>query len=81
MQQKKGVPSLKWSTTHTVLKFDKSKMVVIYMNQVNQENNVPSQLSPQWLCMALIYIYKYIYTLYILYILYIYMYIYIYIDR
>ena len=39
MQQKKGAPSLKWSRAHTVLKFDKSKMVVIYMNQVNQGNN------------------------------------------
>ena len=34
--------------THRVLKSHRSKMSVIYI--CNHENNVPSRLSPQWLC-------------------------------
>ena len=37
----------KWSTRHRVLKSHRSKMRVIYT--CYHENNVPSQLSPQWL--------------------------------
>ena len=37
----------KWSTTHRALKSYRSKGI-IYM--YNHENNVPSQLSSQWLC-------------------------------
>ena len=36
--------------THRVLKSHKSKMSIIYMYICNHETNVPSQLSPQWLC-------------------------------
>ena len=38
----------KWFTTHRVLKSHRSKMGIIYI--YNHENNVPSRLSPQWLC-------------------------------
>ena len=34
--------------THRVLKSHRSKMGVIYI--FSHENNVPSRLSPQWLC-------------------------------
>ena len=34
--------------TNSVLKSHRSKMSVIYI--CNHENNVPSRLSPQWLC-------------------------------
>ena len=37
----------KWSATHRMLRSHRSKMGVIYMHH---ENNVPSRLSPQWLC-------------------------------
>ena len=50
------ISSLKLSTTRKVLKSYKSKMSIIYMYIYiyiyicNHESNVPSWLSPQWLC-------------------------------
>ena len=38
----------KCSTKHRVLKSHRSKMGIIYM--CNHENNVPSRLSPQYIC-------------------------------
>ena len=40
--------SQKWFTTDKLLKSHRSKISVIYM--CNHENNVPTRLSPQWLC-------------------------------
>ena len=68
-------------------------MGAIYIYICNRENNVPSRLSPQWLCgnlrtwardMRFVVIsgtaHCFHDCIYILYILYIYIYIYIYID-
>ena len=41
------ISSHKWSMTHRVLRSLRSKMSIIYMQSWN---NVPSGLSPEWLC-------------------------------